>query len=128
MALDCIGNPAHASEQVVALNNVYRLLQSYKSNRLFGLEPPPELAVESATEKLTLRRPIERHVNEVRNALEHALSSAFAEEPKEKALQIIESVLRSVAFPNSGEVAPSSNAQERTVRFFEQLLQRLQIG
>jgi hypothetical protein len=127
MALDCIGNPASAGEQRVGLNNVYRLLQSYKSNRSFGLEPPPELAVRSATEKLTLRRPIERHVNNVRNAMEDALSQAFSGEPKERAIQAVESVLQSVAIPNSGQ-APSAQDRERTVQFFEHFLQRLQIG
>jgi hypothetical protein len=124
MALDCITNPELAGEQEIALNNVYRLLESYRTNPSFGMEVPPQQAVQNAAQRLGLRRPVERHVREVREALEYARTSAFGEIAKDDALQTVETVLRSVAYPRVAYA--SKEDQTRTTRFFEALVKRLQ--
>ena len=64
MALASINNPRRGEPQEVALNNMYRLLQSFRKDAFFGHEAPADAPVE-ASEKLTLRPPIERNVRDV---------------------------------------------------------------
>jgi hypothetical protein len=127
MALECIADPQLAQEREVALNNVYRLLESYRTNPSFGSEAPGQQSIQDATQRLTLRRPIERHVKEVRDALEHARSTAFGDRNKDDALRTVENVLRSVAYPNAVQTHISPEDQKMVSRFFEVLVERLQI-
>jgi hypothetical protein len=126
MALECLVNPALAREEEVALNNVYRLLESYRTNPLFGFEPVAQPTAASAAQRLTLRRPIERHVKEVRDALEHSRIAAFGDLNKDDALRIIEAVLRSVTYPGGERTQVTQEDQRLTTRFFQALLERLQ--
>jgi hypothetical protein len=125
LALDCIDNPKVAREQQVALNNVYRLLESYRSNVFFGLEPPREQPKQNASQKLTLRTPIERHVKEVRDALEEARQTVFTEDTKDHAIETIENVLRSVAYPKSKSARLSVADREKVTAFFREVVERL---
>jgi hypothetical protein len=127
MALDCIANPGVACEQEVALNNVYRLLESYRKNPSFGHELPAHQTGQSAAQRLGLRRPIERHVKEVRDALEHAKTAAFGEITKDVAMQTVETVLRSVAYPDKDQGGTTPEDQARTATFFKKLVERLQV-
>jgi hypothetical protein len=127
MALDCIANPALARDREVALNNVYRLLESYRVNRFFGSELPRQ-GFRNEAQRLTLKRPVERHVKEVRDALEHARKAAFGDASKDDALQRVETVLRSVAFPDGEEGQISAEDQQRTTQFFKALADRLKVG
>jgi len=128
MALDCIGNPDTAPDQEVALNNVYRLLESYRTNALFGAERPVSTRAEPAAERLALRRPIERHMKDVRDAIGFALRATFAEMTTDEAIQKVEDVLRSVAYPNVVQVVPPPGDIRRTAQFFEELIRRLTVG
>jgi len=129
MALDCIGNPAIAGDQEVALNNVYRLLESYRTNAFFGLESPREQPTHDAAEKLTLMPPMERHVKEVRDALEQARAAAFAGKSKDQAVALIEKVLRAVAYPNlKDRPKPSAQDRKKATLFFKKLVEQLQLG
>jgi hypothetical protein len=124
LALNCIDNPKVARDQQVALNNVYRLLESYRGNVFFGLEPPREQPKQSASQKLTLRTPIERHVKEVRDALEEARRIVFAEDTKDVAIETIEKVLRSVAYPKKQATFSAADRQKATA-FFKEVVERL---
>lgn len=127
MVLECIADPAVARERQVALNNAYRLLESYRVNRFFGSELPTR-GYQNEARKLALKRPIERHVKEVRDALEHARKIAFGDASKEDALQRLEHVLRLVTYPDANEGQASHEDQERATRFFRALGDHLKTG
>ena len=126
MALDCISNPARAPEERVALNNVYRLLESFRTNLLFGFEPAIPPSNVRSPQRLTLKRPLERHVRDVRDALEEARRAAFGDRDKDEALSVIENVLRSLAYARPEPTQISENDRNATARFFEALVGRLQ--
>jgi hypothetical protein len=127
MALDCIANPAVARDREVALNNVYRLLESYRVNRFFGADLPRQ-GIQNEAQKLSLKRPVERHVKEVREALEHARKTAFGDASKDDAVQKLESVLRSVAYPDVEEDRATPEDQQKATHFFRALADYLKVG
>lgn len=123
MALDCLDNPATAIQQEVALNNVYRLLESYRSNAFFGIDTPRQ-PFRGVSDKFALTPSRERHVRDVREALEHARLKAFSDQPKDQAIEAIERVLRALAYPKRNEHF-SDDDKRRTSRFFRALLEQL---
>jgi hypothetical protein len=123
MALASINNPRRGEPQEVALNNMYRLLQSFRKDAFFGHEAPADAPVE-ASEKLTLRPPIERNVRDVRQALEGATAVAFEGRSKDDAIEVVESVLRWIAYPRTSK-EPSTQDRARTVSFLRELVERL---
>jgi hypothetical protein len=125
LAINCIDNPKLAREQLVALNNIYRLLESYRGNVFFGQEPPREQPKQNASQKLTLKVPIERHVKEVRDAFEGARKVIFAEDTKEHAIETIEQVLRSIASSNVKNVRASVADKAKATAFFKEVVERL---
>ena len=125
MALASINDPAVAGQHSTELSNAYRLLEAYRTDASFGLEAPAEQAPNSLA-RLSLRRPIERHVGDVRSAIERALVAAFATLAREDAIKTVESVLRAVAYPQSVQSAPSQQDRDRAIAFFEQLVHQLQ--
>ncbi|MGB7097576.1 MAG: hypothetical protein WBD95_02250 [Xanthobacteraceae bacterium] len=127
MALDCIANPAVARERQVALNNVYRLLESYRVNRYFGSELRSQ-GYQNEAQRLALKRPVERHVKEVRDALEYARKVAFGDASKDDALQRLETVLRLVTYPDANEGQVSDEDQQRATQFFRALGDHLRVG
>jgi hypothetical protein len=123
MALDCIDNPKVAVEQEVALNNVYRLLESYRSNAFFGLDTPRQ-PFRRISDKLALTPPKERHVTDVREAIEQARLTVFANQSKDRAIESVEKVLRALAYPER-ERKPSPTDQKKAAQFFKTLLKQL---
>lgn len=123
-ARDCIDNPKIASDSEVALNNVYRLLEAFRVNAFFGLEPPVKQDSQDVTEMLTLLPPAEQHVKEVRDALEEAKKAIYKDQSKEDAVEAIEDVLRWIAYPEDFE-KPSKKNKIKASHFFEQVLQHL---
>lgn len=124
VAKDCIRDPAIASEREVPLNNVYRLLEAFRANAFFGAQQPPRPQHQGTAKSLTLMRPVERNVEEVRSALENAMHNSFAGRPKDEAIKIIEDVLRAITYPeNFGE--PSADNRKNTAHFFDCLLDNL---
>jgi hypothetical protein len=123
-AQDCISNPTTAPEREVALNNVFRLLETFRANQFFGLERPMQYPRRS-TAKLSLLPPAERHVKEVRDVLEQAITVAFADVPKDRAIDAIEKVLRAVTYPESPFPKPSEKEKSQAACFFQSVAQRL---
>lgn len=127
MVLECMADPTVARERQVALNNAYRLLESYRVNRFFGSELQNR-GYQNEAQKLALKRPIERHVKELRDALEHARKIAFGDTPKDDALQRLEQVLRMVTYPDASEGQTPPEEQERATQFFRALGDHLKTG
>jgi hypothetical protein len=126
MALRCLNDPNGAPTQEVALNNVFRLLESFRKNAFFGLEAPVGRRAPSPARKLTLRPPTEQHVRQVREALEHATTAAFADQSKDHAIEVVENVLRAIAYPaRKNLVRPSKADLQRTAMFFREFAGKL---
>jgi hypothetical protein len=126
-AKDFIGDEPVALDREVALNNVYRLLEAYKAQAFFGLEAPAAQIPGDTAETLTLLPPTERHVQDVRDALDHALSATFGQQSAEQALGMVEKVLRAVAYPKEHE-QPSGEDRRKAKRFFEELIGNLHLS
>jgi hypothetical protein len=124
MALASIDNPKRGEPEEITLNNMYRLLQSFRRDTFFGREVLQESRPRSAAEKLTLRPPIERNVREVRKALEEAAATAFHGRSEDEAIEAVEKVLRWIAYPKKTD-QPSDDDRTRTVSFFQELIGRL---
>jgi hypothetical protein len=101
----CILGADGARKNLSSLNNLYRMLEDYRSHGFvgFGYEPPATRGPEA----LTLLPPTERHVLDLRVALDRALDEAYRGTNKEDALDNVERVLKSVAYP-----VPNSNVAE----------------
>lgn len=123
-AVDCIRNPQIAPDSEVVLNNVYRLLEAYRVNALFGLESSDKHDPQDATETLTLLPPVERHIKEVRVALRYAITTVFEGRSKDQAILAVEDVLRRVTYPQPDQ-QPTKEERAKATHFFEQLLQHL---
>ena len=124
MAIASINNPKRGEPQEVALNNVYRLLQSFRRDAFFGHEASVAHRSQSADEKLTSRPPVERNVREVRLALDRAINIVFPTIRKDDAIEAVERVLRSTAYPKSQD--PSSDEdRKQVVTFFKILVESL---
>ena len=121
-----IADPGGDGDREVALNNVYRLLESYRATPFFGadLDVEPLPAEGGGTEALTLVPPFERNIGEVRDALKDALEGTFANQQPEEALDFITAVLRSVAYPQPGQ-APNVHDREQVEAFFRRFLEEL---
>src|SRR5882672_6494726 len=98
-AKNFIGDAPEPLNKEVALNNVYRLLEAYRTNAFFGLEAPAVQFPRDTAETLSLLPPVERHMQDVRDALDHALNAAFAGQSTAQGLDLVENVLRAIAYP-----------------------------
>jgi hypothetical protein len=124
MALASINNPNVGEPQEVALNNMYRLLQSFRKDAFFGQEILSGSQSQSAPDRLALRPPVERNVREVREALDQATKVAFGGQSRDQAIETVESVLRAIAYPAASEL-PSPDVRARVISFFRTLVERL---
>ena len=124
MALASIDDPKGGEPEEVALNNLYRLLQSFRKDVFFGEETPARPSPRNAAEQLTMRPPAERNVREVRDALAAAASMAFEGAPRDQAIDIVEGVLRWIAYPKKG-TEPSSADKNMTITFLREFINRL---
>lgn len=115
-----------APNREVALNNVYRLLEAFRLNPFFGMEAPTRRG-QGAAEMLALTPPLERHVKDVRQALDQAIAAAFAGQTKQQAIEVVEKVLRGVVYPQD-YAQPSQEEKNHVARFFEEVLQRLKFA
>lgn len=124
MALASIDHPERGESQEVALNNMYRLLQSFRTDVFFGKEAPIG-SRQTATERLTLRPPEEQNVRQVKEALQRATEIAFVGKSKDEAIEAVEKVLRWIAYPTKTPHSPSESDRSRTALFFKELVERL---
>ena len=95
----CIDSELAPSRYVGVINNLYRLLEAYRTHRFTGYEYEPRS--ERGPEALTLMPNADRHVLDLRAALEHALGEVYRDEHPDRAVESIEGVLRSLVLPGS---------------------------
>ncbi len=106
-----------------AINNMYRLLQGYRSHRFYGyVEQTPSDDERSHSSML---RSSDRNVGDLKQALEEAFRSAFADQDPKIAIDGMKVVLQTLAYPEEGSIVDPVEVQ-RTTRFFEVLLQNLE--
>jgi len=123
-AKDSIVAPETASEWRDAINSTYRLLEAFRKSVLFGVRAArTRHAASNDLEMLTVLPSSERHLVQVREAMESALATSFARTSKDEAVDTIEKVLRSVLAPEEFEA--SSEDKEKATIFFSELLKRL---
>jgi len=120
--LECLRDINKAPDAAASLNNVYRLLEAYRVNPFFGYiqRDVPEGKPDQDAVRTSIR---DRHLSEVRTALEEAVNAVFQGESKDAAVQAVENVLRQITYPQHG--APSTAERERVTRFFQEVSQRL---
>lgn len=122
-AKDFLGDSAIALDRDVTLNNVYRLLEAYRTHPFFGLEVPLK-STDDTPEALTLMPPPERHVDDVHDALQDALGASFKNSTPHESLDLIERVLKALAgVKDAGQ--PSNEDREKTRDFFDKLINSL---
>lgn len=121
-AKNCLVDPASAPAHVDVLNNVYRLLEAYRVNTFFGLEPVA--SYQSAAEAPSLIPHPEQYVKAVRDVMERSVEVAFAGQSKDEAITEITGVLKKVAYPEFGE--PSEGEKTKATRFFSEMVRELE--
>lgn len=126
-AIDCLKGPEAAPIPETALNNVFRLLEAARVNPFFGYQRGDSRTGRTVDDPVFLSPARERHVGEVKAALEQAIKETFAEETPKAAIESVEMVLRGVTYPNQF-AAPSSQARFKAARFFESLAQQLKFA
>jgi hypothetical protein len=126
-ARQCIDDPGRAPEWRDALNNTYRLLDAFRQNVFFGLRPPRlHRHVRGDVETLTMVPSSDRHLSELREAMESALALSFSSASKEVAVEKIATVLRAVVEPTRFQA--SEEDKNKASLFFNELLKRLAEG
>jgi hypothetical protein len=110
----CIDDAGGRRRPLSFLNNLYMMLEDYRSHGFVGFAYEPSSA--RGPEALTLLPPTERHVQDLRFALDRALEEAYRGTEKDVALDRVESVLKSVAYPDDNKTA--DEADRRTVSEF----------
>ena len=122
LVIKSIEGPRARDFNIAALNNLFRLLEAYRSHRFVGSEYEPRSA--RGPEVLTLLPPTERHVADLRRALSDALDVAYKGEHHEDALNSIENVLRSAAKKEPAREEERRRASAFLRAFVENLYQR----
>ena len=120
--LDGLRDRALAPRFENAINNMYRLLQGFRSHRFYGYAErvqPESDGCHSASV-----RPSDRNVGDIKHALAEAFRDAFGDEEPGAAIDEMKVVLRLVAYPKDG-AEPDEADLARTERFFEVLLDNL---
>jgi hypothetical protein len=119
-----VAAPETASEWRDAINNTYRLLEAFRKSVLFGVRSArTRRSASNNLEMLTVLPSSERHLVQVREAMESALATSFTRTSKDEAVDAIERVLGSVLAPE--EFQASSEDKEKATIFFSELLKLL---
>ena len=104
-----------------AMNNMYRLLQGYRSHEFYGYAEPRLENEGSLSSMLTSS---DRNVGDLSHALDRTFKSVFGDKDPVTALSCMKVVLRSVAYPEDG-ATPDPDELERAERFFTVFLSNL---
>jgi hypothetical protein len=122
-AVECLQNPKKAPERVTALDNIYRLLESFRTNPIFGFTAIERRGHAKAVDAFTISPPREKHLTDVRDVISDAIAVAFRGKSTDQAVVEVEEVLRLLAYPNKGK--PTKPAVQRATRFFTEVSKRL---
>lgn len=127
VARDCIVDPGSAASHQVALNNVFRLLEVYRVNPFFGLEPRIQHFPPRGTAAISLLPRAERRVKDVQVAFDQVVGAVFPGQSKDEAIRVIETVLRAVAYPEQGS-SPSEDDRSKVGKFFDRVASELNVS
>ena len=119
-AKESLDNPERGPANAVALNNVFRLLEAYRVNAFFGLEP---VTNSNQLEDISLIPPLELHISAVRDVFQDAIAMTFVGQSKNDAIVELETTLKGLAYPELGQ--PSSAARSKAAQFFTEVSNRL---
>jgi hypothetical protein len=117
----CIEEDYAPTRHKSALNNLYRLLEAYRAHHFVEFEYQPRSP--RGPEALTLLPPPERNVLELRTALDRAFDHVYHGRPLDEAVESVENVLRSIAYPE--KVAPEGVDRERAYAFLKSFIENL---
>jgi hypothetical protein len=115
----CIDGQLDAKTHRIALSNLFRLLNAYRTHGFAGYEY--EARSPRGPEALTLMPTMDRHVVDLRDALDEALVETYGNGDREQAMEQIDHVIRGVA----GAHQPEAGDRERTSRFLDAFIHRL---
>lgn len=101
------------------LVNMLRLLNAYKAHGFGGYEY--EARSPRGPEALTLMPTADRHVVDLKFAIDDALKVTYGEGDKDEAIDQIDVVIRCVALAEP----PEEDARNRTIRFLDAFIDRL---
>jgi hypothetical protein len=106
-AKECIEKARATPKHVPVLNNLYRLLEAYRSHGFLGFEYEQRPA--RGPEALTLLPSAERHVGDLKAALDTAFHQVYVGQDRNHAVEAVESVLRAIAFPERKGPVPEAD-------------------
>ena len=105
-----------------AINNMYRLLQGYRSHGFYGYVEHERSDDEGAMTSLLTSS--DRNVGDLRHALDATFESVFKDEDPGTAIDRMKGVLRMAAYPTASD-RPDPAELARAERFFAALLVNL---
>lgn len=120
-ARECLRNVGSAPAHVTELNNVYRLLESFRANQFFGQETTPS---HYSDDSFSPSPPRELHVREVRDVLAAAIEDTFSGQQPSAAIGEITDTLRRVAYPERFGL-PSADSTAKAANFFSKVADQL---
>jgi hypothetical protein len=105
-----------------AIDNMYRLLQLYRSHGFYGYVE--EVRSDDEGSMTSLLTSSDRNVGDLKHALDETFASAFPGEDPGTAIDSMKSVLRMAAYPVADE-SPDPTEVTRAEHFFTVLLDKL---
>jgi hypothetical protein len=112
----------HSASTGNSINNMYRLLQSYRLHGFYGYFEHTRPDDDGSITSLLVSS--DKNVGDLGQALDSTFQTVFIGQDPGQAIDGMKGVLRMVAFPEAGE-RPDPTDVARTKRFFETLLDHL---
>lgn len=124
MTLEGLGSGYRGLAVGNAMNNMFRLLQGYRSHGFFGFfETAP--ADDEVMQTSSLLTSVDRNVADLKHALDESFVAVFNGQDPGEAIDDMKVVLRFAAYPSNEDV-PDEGDKERTKAFLRTLLEKLQ--
>ena len=124
MTLEGLRSGQHGPTVGNAINNMYRLLQGYRSHGFYGFVEAPHTD-EEASQTSSLLTSVDRNVVDLKHALDETFDSVFKDQDPGLAIDSMKVVLRIAAYPQEGET-PDPEEVSRAESFFRTFLDKLQ--
>lgn len=119
----CLLDPATGNERFGTLNNVYRLLEAFRTNRLFALGRSGSDYPTRSADLYLASSSNDVHVIDIKEAMQTALATSFGATAKDEAIERLEGVLRSVLDPS--QYQSSAEDRQKADLFFTEMMNLL---
>lgn len=106
-----------------AINNMYRLLQGYRSHGFYGYVD--DVRADDEASLTSLLTSSDRNVGELKHALDATFESVFKNEDRGEAIEGMKVVLRMAAFPREGDQPDPAGIAQAEI-FFSTFLHNLE--